>query len=114
MNDLVAKETLFPLQQKYSQIFCILRSGEVHITLGKRKSINYLVAMETLLPCYSPGDVLICCVCSLGQNISEIRKSPRSSLYGGNLSLSIVIQISLESSNFSPDFVLYTLHSTTA
>ena len=80
-------------------------------TLGKRKSINYLVAMETLLPSYSPGDVLICCICSLGQKISDIRKSTRSRLYGGNLSLSIVIQISLESSNFAPDIVLYTLHS---
>ena len=80
-------------------------------TLGKRKSINYLVAMETLLLCYSPGDVLICCICSLGKKISDIRKSPRSRLYGGNLFLSIVIQISLESSNFPPDIVLYTLHS---
>ena len=80
-------------------------------TLGKRKSINYLVAMETLLPCYSPGDVLICCIYSLGQKISDIRKSPRSRLYGGSLSLSIVIQISLESSNFPPDIVLYTLYS---
>ena len=80
-------------------------------TLGKRKSINYLVAMETLSPCYSPVDVFICCICSLGQKKSDIRKSPRSRLYGGNLSPSIVIQISLESSNFPPDIVLYTLHS---
>ena len=48
-------------------------------TLGKRKSINYLVAMETLLPCYSPGDVLICCICSLGQKASDIKKSPGAS-----------------------------------
>ena len=45
-------------------------------TLGKQTSINYLVAMETLLPCYSLGDVLICCICSLGLKIFDIRKSP--------------------------------------
>ena len=42
-------------------------------TLGKRKSINYIVAMETLSPCHSLGDVLICCICSLGQKTSDIR-----------------------------------------
>ena len=89
----------------FSQVKFIFR------TLEKRKSINYLVAMETLLPCHSLGDVLICCICSLWQKTSDIRKSPRSRLYGGNLSLSIVIQISLESSNFPRDIVLYTLHS---
>ena len=45
-------------------------------TLGKRKSINYLVVMKTLLPCYSPNDALICCICSLGQKTSDIKKSP--------------------------------------
>ena len=47
--------------------------------LGKRKSINYLVAMETLLPLsltvprHSLGDVLICCIYSLGQKHPTLR-----------------------------------------
>ena len=53
-------------------------------TLGKRKSINYLIAMETLLSCHSLGDVLICCICSLGEKTPDVRKSTRSRLYGGN------------------------------
>ena len=62
-------------------------------TLGKRKSINYLVAMETLLSCYSPSDdVLICYICSLGQQTSEIRKSsPGAGYMVENLSLGIVV-----------------------
>ena len=84
-------------------------------TLGKRKSINYLVAVETLLHCYSPGDVFICYICSLGQQTSDIRKSPLGADYMvENLSLSIVVCISLEFLNFPPDITLHTLHSTTA
>ena len=45
-------------------------------TLGKRKSINYLVAMETLLSCHSLGDVLICCICSLGQKHPTLGSPP--------------------------------------
>ena len=57
-------------------------------TLGKRNSINYFVAMETLFPClihYSPGDVLIWYICSLGQQTSDIRNFTREQviwLYG--------------------------------
>ena len=60
-------------------------------TLGKLKSINYLVGMKHLLPCCSPGDVPICCICSLGQKTSDIRKSPQEQVNGGNLSLNIVV-----------------------
>ena len=88
----VAKETLFPWKQEYHEYFVFFSQVKfIFGTLGKRKSINYLVAMETLLPCHGLGDVLICCICSLGQKTSDIRKSPRSRLYGGNLSLSIFI-----------------------
>ena len=80
-------------------------------TAGKRKSINYLVAMETLLPCYNTDDVLICYICSLGQRTFDIRKSPLpgAGYMVENLSLSIVVS-SLESSNFPPEIVPYTLH----
>ena len=53
-------------------------------TVGKRKSISYFVAMETLLPC--PGDVLICYICSLGQQISNIRKSPQEQVIWSKIS----------------------------
>ena len=80
-------------------------------TLGKRKSINYFVAMEISLPCYSLGDVLIWYICSLGQQKSNIRKFPLGAGYiVQNLSLSIVVYISLESSNFPPDIALHALH----
>ena len=72
-------------------VFC----GQVKFifgTLEKRKSINYLVAMETLLSCYSASDVLICYICSLGQQTSEIRKSfPGAGYMVKNLSLGIVV-----------------------
>ena len=55
-------------------------------TVGKRKSISYFVAMETLLPCYSPGDVLICNICSLGQQTSNIRKSPQEQVIWSKIS----------------------------
>ena len=42
MNDLVAKETLFPRQQEYSRIFCILQSGEVHIWYTREMKIHKL------------------------------------------------------------------------
>ena len=58
--------------------------------------MNDLVVMETVVPCYSPGDVLICYICSLGQQKSDIRKFPLVAGYVvDNLSLSIVIQINL-------------------
>ena len=72
-------------------VFC----GQVKFifgTLGKRNSINYLVAMETLLSCYSPSDVLICHICSLGQQTSEIRKSsPGAGYMVENFSLGNVV-----------------------
>ena len=43
-------------------------------TLGKQKAINYFVAIETLFPCYSPSDVLIWYIFSIGQQTSNIRK----------------------------------------
>ena len=42
MNNLVAKETLFPWQQEYSWIFCILQSGEVHIWYTRETKIHKL------------------------------------------------------------------------
>ena len=42
MNDLVSKETLFPWQQEYSRIFCILQSGEVHIWYTRETKIHKL------------------------------------------------------------------------
>ena len=55
-------------------------------TVGKRKSISYFVAMETLLPCYSPGDVLIWYICSLAQQTSDIRKSPQEQVIWSKIS----------------------------
>ena len=66
--------------------------------------------METMVPCYSPGDILICYICSLGQQQSDIGKFPLGADYVvDNLSLSIVIQINL-SSNVPPDIALHALH----
>ena len=42
MNDVVAKETLFPWQQEYSRIFCSLQSGEVHIWYTRETKIHQL------------------------------------------------------------------------
>ena len=42
MNDVVAKEALFPWQQEYSRIFCILQSGEVHIWYTRETKIQKL------------------------------------------------------------------------
>ena len=56
-------------------------------TLGKQKSINYFVAMETLFPCYSPGDVLVWYICSLGQQTSDIRKFPQEQVIWLKISL---------------------------
>ena len=61
--------------------------------------------METLLSCHSPSDVLICYICSLRQQTSEIRKSSPGAGYMG-----IVLLMFLESSNFPPDIALNTLH----
>ena len=61
-------------------------------TVGKRKSINYFVAMETLFPCYSSGDVPIWYICSSVQQISDIRKfPPGAGQMVENFSLNIVV-----------------------
>ena len=92
MNDVVARKPYFHGNKNIHEYFVFFSQVKfIFGTLGKRKSLNYLVAIETLLPCHSLGDVLICCICSLGQKTSDIRKSPRSRLYCGNLSLSIVV-----------------------
>ena len=94
MNDLVAKEPYFHGNKNIHEYFVFCSQVKLKFdTLGKRKSINYLVAVETLLPCYSPGDVLICCICFLGQKTSDTRKSspPGAGYMIENLSLSIVV-----------------------
>ena len=54
MNDLVAKETIFPWQNKYSGIVCILQSGEVHIWYTRETKIllqwkpYYLVTVQVM------------------------------------------------------------------
>ena len=62
MNDVVAKETLFPWQQEYPRIFCILQSGEVDIWYTRETKIHKLSCFNgnlITLSHHSLGDVLI-------------------------------------------------------
>ena len=75
-------------------------------TIGKQKSINYLVVMKTL-SCYSLGDVLICYIYSFGQQTSGIRKSPQEQVIWSEPHSDPVFLVSLFSSftlSFSYDF----------
>ena len=76
-NDLVAKKPYFHGNKNIHEYFVFYSQVKfIFGTLGKRKSINYLVAMEILLLCYSPGDVLICCICSSGQKYPTLGSPP--------------------------------------